>query len=382
MSIQRVGGTGMLIPDPYLATSNVFDGTPTVLAAAGSALHFSGHVLLEPGFGSKTISSAGGKIHFRSSTVTFASASTTFRAGIQDVSAASGPPGRGDGTYDVYGDLVGGTNTIASVAMVSVPMGSGSKTVAHGDKISIVFEMTARGGSDSVTIFRAQPTYGLCQWPVSTTYISATWARVTGTAVCCIEFDDGTIGWLFGSVVFSTAAQTQTYNASSGTANEYGLLIRSPLQISTAGAFVYLQPVTGASDFEICLYSDALNSPVLIEAVSVDATAMSTTGGLLIHYAMWSQPRILAQNTNYAITVRPTTSGDVSLNYWDVASAAMMNTHPLGQNCFAVRRLNNAGAFSEWNGGTAKTRRMVMGIVASGFHDAWGDARAQSLIGV
>lgn len=383
MTIQQIGGARTLIPDPYLSDSGVFNGTSSTLDAAGEALHFSGQVFLAAGAGSKTLSSAGGKIHYRSSTTTFSSASTTFRVGVQDVSSVDGPPGRGDGTYDVYGEFVGGTDSIASIATVSVPMESGSKTISHGDKISIVFEMTARGGSDSVTIYRTLNAENLCQFPVTTTYLSAAWARASGSAVCCIEFDDGTFGWLFGSVIFSTAAQTQTFNSTSGTADEYGLAIYSPVPIAVDGAYAFIQPGTTGADFEMCLYSDAFGaSPTLIEAVSADVTMLGSTGGLLMHYAMFSQQRVLKQNVNYAITVRPTTSANVSLNYWDVASAGMMDSHQLGRNCYAIRRIDNAGAFAEWNGGTAKTRRLVMGMVAAGFHDAWGDARAQSLIGV
>lgn len=382
MTIKRIGGSKTLIPDPHLSTSSVFGPNSIILNATGEAAHFTGQVFLAAGSGSKTISSAGGKIHYRSSSTTFVNASTTLRAGIQDVSTINGPPGRGDGTYDVYGEFVGGTDTISSSRVTAIPMSSGSKTISHGDKVSIALELMSYGGSDSVTVQYVGNAENMCQNPVFASYLSSSWARVSGTPVLFLEFDDGSLGWLFGTVLYETTPTEQSFNLSSSTADEYGVVLSMDCPIACDGAYAYMYPTSASADFEICLYEDPFGTPTLIEAMSCDATAVGTSGGALTYYAMFSQQRTLKQGTKYAITIRPTTAGNVSLYYWDVSMAAMMDVFQLGQDCYAVRRINNTGAFSEWNGGTAKTRRMVMGLCASGFQDAWGEARAQSLIGV
>lgn len=382
MTIQRIGGSKTLLPDPHLSSSNVFGASTIALDATGEALHYSGQIYLAAESGSKTISSAGGKIYFRSSTTTFASASSTFRAGLQDTSSVDGPPGRGDGTFDVYGELVGGTDTIATSSMIAVAMESGTKTLAHGDMVTIVLEMTARGGSDSVTASWIGNAENIPQRPVLASYLSASWARVQGTLNCCVEFDDGTLGWIFGSAIYSMPAMTQNFNSGSSTADEYGNLINVPMPVVLDGLYAYVYPASRTADFELCLYEDAFGTPVLVDSVTIDATQVATTGGAVICYGLFSHAYTLKQNTNYAVTVRPTTTGNVTINYFDVDQAAMLDMYQLGQGCYAVRRIDNSGAFSDWNGGTAKTRRIVAGVIAAGFHDAWGESRAQSLIGV
>lgn len=382
MTIKRIGGSKTLIPDPHLSVTNIFGASTSTIDAAGEALHYTGQVFLAAGEGSKTISSAGGKIHYRSSTTTFANAGTTLRVGIQDVSTVDGPPARGDGSYDVYGELVGGTDTITAVTLFPVAMESGSKTLTHGDKISIVFELTARGGSDSVTVQYAGNSENIAQFPVATSYLSAAWARVVGTLICCMEFDDGTFGWIYGTALFSTSPTSQSFNSGTATADEYGVIVRPPMPMLVDGFYAYMQPASASADWEFCLYADPFGTPSLIASVSCDATQVGSSGGNFPFYALLAQAIELKQNTDYAITVRPTTTGNVSVSYWDVTQAGMLDAYQLGQGCYAVRRIDNSGAFSEWNGGTAKTRRMVVGLCAAGFQDAWGDARAQSLIGV
>ena len=70
----------------------------------------------------------------------FSNGSTNLRIGLQDVTPATGFE---DGTFDVYADLVGGTDTIAEDVILATPMESGTKTVTHGDLLAIAIEMTA-----------------------------------------------------------------------------------------------------------------------------------------------------------------------------------------------------------------------------------------------
>src|SRR3990172_6421351 len=122
------------------------------LDAAGEKIVFIGRMYLEGGPGSKTISSAGGKIDWRTSAVTWATPGSALRVGIADVDLTKGPPGRDDGTFDVRKDLVQGTDSLASNTWVSTAMDTGTKTIAHGDLVAIVFELTATLGVDSVQV--------------------------------------------------------------------------------------------------------------------------------------------------------------------------------------------------------------------------------------
>ncbi len=126
MALQTLANKmGMIISsDGGLMGSGINNAT---MDGAGESQAFIGKVFLEAGTGSKTISSAGGKIRWRSGTVTFANAGTNFRIGIQDVAST----GLEDGTFDVYADLVGGTDTITGSADQLTAMETGTKTISH-----------------------------------------------------------------------------------------------------------------------------------------------------------------------------------------------------------------------------------------------------------
>lgn len=146
---------------PNYSMANI--GPPTVLDvvadAANEGCQLTGQVWLPARSGSKTISSAGGKIHWTAgASVVFADGATNWRMGIQDLSTSGQPP-RGDGVFDVQADLVPGVDTIATTTHYATAMESGSKTITHGDYVAIVFSMTARGGTDAVRVRSATPTW-------------------------------------------------------------------------------------------------------------------------------------------------------------------------------------------------------------------------------
>ena len=382
MTVQRFLAGRLFVP-PSEGVSAI-PSANVVVDAAAEAVHYSGQVYLEGGSGSKTISSAGGKIHWRTSgSVTFANAGTTLRIGLQDVSTSASPT-QGDGTYDVYADLVGGADTIAASTAYGTAMESGTKTIAHGDKVTIVFEMTGRGGSDSVGILYQNSGQGVdALFPSLTTYLASAWGRLGGQPPVTLEFDDGTFGGIFTgqTVIGASSGTVVAYASNTGTADEYGNVFSFPFPVVADGVWSISYPAYNTADYEVCLYSDPLGTPTLIEAVTVDATQVSAVYSSRTHSVMFASAHTLAQNTTYAVTVRPTTTYTVNSWYYDVTAAGAAMA-PLGNACYAVRRLDNTGAFSDWNDGTAKTRRMTVGLILGGFEDAWGEARAQSMIGI
>lgn len=383
MTVQRFLAGRLFVP-PNDSAITAIPSAALVIDAAAEAVHYTGQVFLEAGSGSKTISSAGGKIHWRTSgSVTFANAGTTLRIGLQDVSTAAAPT-QGDGTYDVYADLVGGTDTIAASTAHATAMESGTKTIAHGDKVTIVIEMTARGGTDSVGILYQTGGQGVDSlFPSFTSYLASTWGKVAGQPLVTLEFDDGTFGGIFTGppVPGASTGTAVTFASNTGTADEYGNVFSFPFPVVVEGVWSITYPTSNAADYEVCLYSDPFGTPTLIEAVTVDATQVSTANSPRTHSVMFAAARTLAQNTVYAVTARPTTTTTIGCYYHDYTAAGAA-VAPLGQNLYSIRRLDNAGSFSDYNGGTAKTRRMVMGLILGGFEDVWGEARAQSMIGI
>src|SRR3990172_9084696 len=203
MTAAAFGGiSGLHYP---LITYNSYGQTSSgTLDAVGEKINFIGRVYLEGGPGSKTISSAGGKIDWRTATVTWATPGSTLRVGIADVDLTNGPPGRDDGTFDVRKDLVQGTDSLASNTWVSTAMATGTKTIEHGDLVSIVFELTATLGVDVVTVNKVNNNNVSYNMPFVSTFLGGVWASGIGTPCAVITFDDATLGFLDYSIAKET----------------------------------------------------------------------------------------------------------------------------------------------------------------------------------
>lgn len=362
----------ILIPGAftYLPTAPFFNnssGSTITLNATGETCFMVGHVVLEnPLSSSKTISAAGsGKIVWVAGSVTFANGSSTFDIGIQDVSTASSPA-QGDGTYDVKASLTGGGGGITASATNTTTMTTGTKTIANGDLIAITFAMTARGGADSVAVNTQAAAFAgvttLSGLPAIVENTGGAYARnSTSIPLAYMVFDDGTLGWVYAAG-FTPTFTTQAFNSGSATADEYGNLINYPFTFMALGIRVTILFAGNSSDLELLLYTDPLGTPAAVKTITVDATQIAATATAINNYYMFSSPYLIKANTNYGITARPTTANNITLYHRTVASVTEGKSVDIGTYNYAIRRLDNTGAFSDFNGGTAKTRQMSIGV--------------------
>lgn len=253
----------------------------------------------------------------------------------QDVGAS----GLEDGTYDVRGDLVGGTDTISASSVKGCTMSTGTKTVAWGDLIAIVCEFTARGGSDSVPIARGS---GVGYFPYITADTGSGPAIVSAAPFIQFKADDGTQGWLMNSTVAAQAAPSSF--ASDSTPDEHAMIFRVPFKAQATGINMSVLSAGAADDFEAILYSDPLGTPVAERTISVDA---SFSGGGSIFDGAFSTAYTLSINTDYAIALRPTTVNGLTYCRLDFGSgnSALRASTMLGTNWYLATRSNQTGAF-------------------------------------
>lgn len=343
-------------PGDYATTSN------TTINAAGESLTFIGRCFLTTGPGtSKVISSAGGKIYFKTGTVTLADAGTTLRVGIQDVAAT----GLEDGTFDVYGDYTSAGAPTAN-AINSKAMSSGTKTINHGDLIAISIELTTWITPDSIVLERgpATPTSSM---PYVTQDTTGTPVRNNQLPICTIEFDDGTMGWLGLNSFAHIAGPSSAFHLDS-TPDEHALVFQIPFKVSCSGAILSLSALAVTDDFEIILYSDPLGTPVASRTVVVDADLLGTTSGLF--EVIWATPITLEANTNYAIGLRPTTTNSITYERlsFGAGNGNLRKPTMLGTNWSLYTRSGNTGAF----GGQDLTVLPQFGIIISQFSDDAG----------
>lgn len=344
--------------------------------AANESLHITGHVWLEGKTGTKTLSAAaGGSIWWMpGSAITFANASTNLRIGVQDADAA-GAPARGDGTFDVYADLVGGTDTITAATYRDTAMTSGTKDLTHGQLVTVAITMTARGGTDSVlvrNVYTSGQSTAIPQLRPAVTLITSgpTYTEQTVTPNLILDFGDGTYGFIEGSWVVSTGAHytASTFNSGS-TPDEHCNIFQVPGPIKVDMLWAMIAMSANTADVEFILYSDPLGTPSAIASgtVTVDANQISQTVNVRLARLTLPADISLSANTNYAIAIRPTTANSITIYHYDVSATAHWRAHSMGANCYKGTRSNQTGAFS----GTT-TARIIAGVRGCGIADDAG----------
>lgn len=336
---------------PIFNVLNSFGGN--TIDAAGESVTFIGQVVLEGGVagGSKVMSSAGGTIKWRTNSggVTFANAGTTLRLGIQDVAAT----GIEDGTFDVYADLVGVTDTIVQGTM-STAMETGTKTLNHGDTIAVSFELLSRAGADSLNIANINATgyFASTNFPYVTVDSGAGPAKAASTGISILlVFDDGTtghIGTITGTHTDNANATSFTYNNGSSP-DEYAAIFKVPFKCSLKAVSAPIGSIASTDNFEIILYSDPLGTPAVIETITVDPDFTGSASTNNQYIVQLATSRELSKDTWYGVAVRPSTANSITYNYINLGTTntTSKNIFSFGPNIKVGGRTNQTGAFVE-----------------------------------
>src|SRR3990172_7317285 len=338
------------------------------LDAVGEKAVFIGRMYLEGGPGSKTISSAGGKIDWRTASgVTWATAGSTLRVGIADVDLVNGPPGRDDGTFDVYKDLVQGTDSLANATWVSTAMATGTKTIAHGDLVAIVFELTVRNGADAVTVNKTNNNNVAYMLPFVSTFLGGVWATSVGAPCAVVTFDDGTLGFLDYSLAQKTTTNT-SFDVNSA-ADEVCCIFELPGPVTVDALWARAGEDVAGGDFELILYSDPLGTPTVIETITIDADTTQATGASDFIFCPLTVLRTLSKDTKYAVAVRPTTANNVNIQVITFDVEAFKKCWPGGIKTQKGTRADQTGAF------TASTTEIALaGVRIRSIDDGAGGA--------
>lgn len=335
---------------------------------------FLGRVKIAGNASSKTFSSAGAKIHFLTAAVTFATAGSTVRIGLQGFSTTSGPPKQPDGTWSTYKDMVQGTDTFTANAWNSITMGAGTATLSTGDQIAVVFDFTTRNGSDSLAVNAAtdlrQNSQGVAQYTTA-------WALVAGLPVVMLEFDDGTFATIDGSFPYSSfSSGIGTYTDSSNP-DEYGLLFQVPFRCAIDGArWLTYVAAAAASDATLTLYADPLGTPTSLASVNIYGEQADNFNGLARTLEVFSSV-VLSPNTDYCLALKATSTGSVSLRMATIADAAYRAVFNGGTHIRAGSRNGSSGAFSE-----TTTNIPLVDVRINKIDDGTGGGRASFSIGI
>lgn len=347
MALQSLGGNGFVYPTFMQPRELVGWAIATgILASAGTMdaqdekVAFIGYTRLANNATNKTFSNSS-SILWNAGTTTFANAGTTLRVGLQDISTSAGPPVEPDGTFDVYDDLVGGTDTITSGSWITSTMSSGTKTISHGDLIAIVLHMTARGGSDSVIARSIVGTYGTHN--NLTHAFTTAWSVGSSQPLAILSTDDGTLGCIDGGHIGIPTAYT-AYTDSTNP-DEYALAFQVPFNCTVDMLTAFINYVGATSDATITLYSDPFGTPTTMQSVNIlgEQSASANAG----RYGYYKIPETeLNANTDYAIGLKATGAGNLILYHYLLPDASYRSILSGGTNLGECTRNNGSGAFS------------------------------------
>lgn len=370
MTQVSVTGPGLMWPAIHVNASDLNLNQAATLDAVNEAVAFIGHIHIDGRPASaKTISSAGGKVYVCAAGVTWATAGTTIRVGIQDVHTTAGPPARPDGTFDVYDDLVQGTETVTANAQIAATMSVGTKDITHGDLIAVVVEMTVRNGADSVGIrgFSASSTN---MRPLISVFTAA-WADSGNGPICVIEFDDGTLGCIAGGMPVLTAASAETWQDSTNP-DERGMIFQVPWDCKASG--IWAQMAIGnnaAADYTATLYSDPTGTPAAVASVGVLAEQMGDGG--LSDLRLYFSEVSLTKDTDYCVALRATGTSVITMRSLTLGDANYRKFISGGTTNSKATRDGGSGVFTP-----TTTVFYVMGIIISSFDDGTGAGSSAS----
>lgn len=388
MALVSVGGSGIYVPALFLGV----EGDParsvseSTMDADEEEVQVFGFVEIDGG-GSKTFGGGSSALGWLTgSSITFAddgASDPTLRVGVKkasSISTTSGPPIQataGAAAFDVYKDLIGGTDTITSATWRSDAMSSGTPfTVATGDLLAVCWHLDKPGAAAQSVKVRgtALTSAGSNAVPTQVLY-TGTYANQSILPNCILTFSDGTLGWLSGSSVLSTADIT---TATIGNTNIYGNIFTLPFKCVVSG-ISYSVIGTAAGDHAVEIYTTPLGTPASAVSVTIDNNQYGPSATTnRVRHVMLPTAYTFEANTAYAVGVRQTTATAVTLRQADVDTATHLRALGLTESsCYAAT--STAGAtFAAANSGK---RRYLIWLRISHVDDGTGVGSRSLLTG-
>jgi hypothetical protein len=202
--------------------------------------------------------------------------------------------------------------------------------------------------------------------PYSALYTTS-WAKQLLAPVLALRYDDGVYYSVPGCVPWN-AVSTTAYHSGS-TPDENGNIFRLPFGVRVVGWNGRFAAGTSA-DFDIVLYDSDGTTALL--TYSKDATNLGGTSASNL-WGMFSGTANLKPNTDYRITLKPTTANSVTLNHYTVHANGLFAATKGGANCYWTYQ-TNGGGFAQTN-----TQRAQLGILYDQIDDGFAGRQVQQV---
>jgi hypothetical protein len=306
--------------------------------------------------GSHTVDTSGSsKIYVHTSTVAvFDDATSVMHIGIQDVDTTTGSPGRPDGTYDVHSVVTTAADTSPALttisSLVAATPTTGTKTMSHGDLISVVVTLVTVGSSPAASVSIMHQTNSDLggsspALPFSVSNTSGSWAASSSGPVVLIVASDGTYGTLDG---VGAIGQFTTVSFSDSTnPDENGNIFQVPFACKASGIMFAGAALGATGDFQYDLTSTPLGTPASLISGPIAIPAESVGGSTTAAYRFLFPAEVaLAANTDYCVSIKATAAGNVSMYGLTLPNAGARVLMPGGTTTFGATRNGGSGAYS------------------------------------
>lgn len=290
-------------------------------------------------------------IGFRTGTVT---TGATVDVRLESVSTTTGEP---DGLFD--------TNTNGSQVIdasddntwFNTSLTSGA-SVTKGDLLAVVIvNPSGSPGNIQISVNDSSPYQTIFPY---TGLNTGTWTMNQRPPLCSVRYSDTNYYAIPKVYPFSNLSIANI--DSDSTPDEVGLYFQVPFKCRVTGFWFFGSFRVGAPT-TVRLY-DSDGSTVLT-SLTVDDDQMYQVSHSPNRY-LFDDTQELTINTNYRLTVLPSTSSDIHVDYFETDSAAIMDAFDGGQEVHWTERTDGGG----WTETT--TRRPFMGLILDQLDDGVG----------
>jgi hypothetical protein len=283
-----------------------------------------------------------------------------------DIRAETVDPTTGDptGTLVAVGasatQVVGAAddNTWFTVALTTAP------TVTKGPLIAVVVANPSTSfGNMSIAVNDASPLKNA--FPYTTWFAGGSWTKNERPPLCSLEYSDGSYEPIPGVYPFSALA-SEAFNSAS-TPDERGIIFQVPWKMRVTGFWLDGTLRTAASIVK--LYDSDGSTVLLSRTIDEDQMYQVSNSPHRFLFDTGNSPthtEVLDINTNYRLTLTPTTTTSVNLGTFSTDTVAIMDTFDGAREVHATER-TDAGAWTE-----TTTKRYFIGVIPDQLDDGAG----------
>lgn len=255
--------------------------------------------------------------------------SATLDARLETVDLATGAP---SGSLYAAG---ANANFTPTVGWTTVTLGTPA-VVTAGDLVAVLIGAT--GAATSVGFGDISTSDSNEQYPLPMRWAPSVWSKRSERPNCALEYNDGSYAAIAG--VYAVSAVTNTAINTGTTPDEYALKFQLPFKARVSGFWVYLD---GDGDFDVRLI--ATDGTTVLKTVSFDKD-VRFNGAAGLYSSLFPSGQALSLNTDYYLSILPTTATSITLARFTYPSAAVMAAAEGGVNFREATRAD-AGAWTE-----------------------------------